>query len=294
MKIGHMASAASLGLWVLLVSGGVAIAQVAPKFALSPYEAGPCLTKADNSKTRTPAYSCSTSALPDAPMPQFQVAAYSSYMGTGGSQFLPYEPLTSHQKFEIFTRRTYSPFTFFSAAFDAAYAHVTDSWPDYGHGVSGYGKRYGATIANAESRSFFMSFLFPTVFHQDPRYFSSPSTKFLPRMLYAASRVLITRSDSGNDTLNTSVLAGTAVTTALSNAYYPRPERTLGDSMNRFGGSLLGGVQTNIMREFWPDLTRMFHRHEPQGMKDLQDTMEQKFPRVKSFAEKTVAAENGP
>ena len=291
MNIGHMASAASLGLWALLVSCSVATAQVAPQFALSPYEAGPCLTKADDSKNRAPAYSCSTSALPDAPMPQFQS---SGYMGTAGSQLLPYEPLTSHQKFELFTRRTYSPFTFFSAAFDAAYAHVTDSWPDYGHGASGYGKRYGATIADAEARSFFMSFLFPAAFHQDPRYFSSPSTKFLPRLLYAASRVLITRSDSGNDTFNTSLLAGTAVTTALSNAYYPRPERTVGGSLNRFGGSLLGGVQTNVMREFWPDMMRMFHRHEPQGMKDLQDNVEQRFPMVKSLAEKTAAAETAP
>ena len=291
MKIGQKTFAASLGLSALLVFGGVTCAQVAPQFALSPYEAGPCLSKADNSKLRSPSYSCSSAALPDAPTPQFERSAY---LGAAGSQPLAYEPLTGHQKFELFTRRTYSPFTFFSAAFDAAYAHVTDSWPDYGHGASGYGKRYGATIADAEARSFFMSFLFPTAFHQDPRYFSSTSTKFLPRLLYAASRVLITRSDSGNDTVNTSLLAGTAVTTALSNAYYPRPERTLSGSLNRFGGSFLGGVQTNIMREFWPDITRIFHKHEPQGVKDLQDNVEQKFPMVKSLAEKTAAAETAP
>lgn len=290
MKIGHKTLAASLGLSVLLVAGATASAQVAPQFALSPYEAGPCLTKSDNSKGRSPAYPCTSSALPDAPTPQFQTSAY---LG-GGSQTLTYEPLTSHQKFELFTRRTYSPFTFFSAAFDAAYAHVTDSWPDYGHGASGYGKRYGATIADVEARSFFLSFLFPAAFHQDPRYFSSPSTKFLPRLIYAASRVLITRSDSGNNTFNTSLLAGTAVTTALSNAYYPRPERTLGDSLNRFGGSLLGGVQTNIMREFWPDLTRMFHKHEPQSVKNIEQNVEQKFPLVKTLAEKTAAAETAP
>jgi hypothetical protein len=291
MNIGHKTCATSAALSFMLLVAGVAVAQVTPQFALSPYEAGPCVSKADNSTARNVPFSCSSGALPDAPMPQFQG---SSYLPGTSSQLLPYVPLTSQEKFEIFTRRTYSPFTFFSAAFDAAYAHVTDTWPDYGHGISGYGKRYGATIADAEARSFFQSFLFPAAFHQDPRYFSSTNTKFLPRLLYAASRVLITRADSGNDTVNTSLLAGTAVTTILSNAYYPRPERSVGDSLNRFGGSLLGGVQTNILREFWPDITRMFHKHEPQSMKNLQDNMEQRFPLVKSLAEKTAAAENAP
>jgi hypothetical protein len=291
MKIGHNAFHACVGPSLLLISCALMTAQTIPQFALSPYEAGSCLTKSDNSRPGSVNYSCNAATLPDAPTPQFGT---SSYLAPGISQPAPYEPLTSHQKFEIFTRRTYSPFTFFSAAFDAAYAHVTDSWPDYGHGASGYGKRYGATIADAEARSFFQSFLFPSLLHQDPRYFSSPSTKFFPRMLYAASRVLVTRSDSGSNTVNTSLLAGTVVTSVLSNAYYPRTERSVGDTLNRFGGSFLGGVQTNILREFWPDITRAFHKHEPQRMKDLQESMEQRMPLVKSLAEKTAAAETAP
>jgi len=289
MKVGQMTFGMFAGTSLLCVVSGVATAQTMPSFAFSPYETGPCLTKIDNNKAGGAHYWCAGGSLPDAPTPQF-----SSYLPSSIAEAGSYEPLTAHQKFEIFTRRTYSPYTFFSAAFDAAYAHVTDSWPDYGYGAAGYGKRYGATLADAEARSFFQSFLMPAVLHQDPRYFSSPSTKFFPRLLYAASRVLVTRSDSGQNTVNTSLLAGTAITTALSNAYYPRSERSLGDSLNRFGGSFLGGVQTNILREFWPDITRILRKHEPHGMRIFEDRVGQRMPMVKNLAEKTAAADSAP
>lgn len=291
MDIGHKTLPVTCGLAIVLIAGSLTSAQTAPQFALSPYEAGSCLTKIENSKVGTTQYWCGTKSLPDAPTPQFETTAYAP-----GSppQPAPYVPLTSHQKFELFTHRTYSPYTFFSAAFDAAYAHVTDTWPDYGRGASGYGKRYGATVADAEARSFFMSYLMPSLLHQDPRYFSSTSTKFWPRLLYASSRVFITRADSGQDTFNSSLLAGAAITTVLTNAYYPRTERSVGDTMNRFGGGLLGAVQTNVMREFWPDITRLFHKHEPLGMKHMEEQVEQKVPLVKTFAEKTAAAETAP
>jgi hypothetical protein len=291
MKVGQMTLGVFVGTGLLLVVGGLGAAQTMPSFAFGPYETGPCLTKIDNNKPGSPNSWCAATSLPDAPTPQFNDT---TYLAPSLTEPGSYVPLTTHDKFEIFAHRTYSPYTFFSAAFDAAYAHVTDAWPDYGHGASGYGKRYGATLADAEARSFFQAFLMPAVLHQDPRYFSSPSTKFFPRLLYAASRVLITRSDSGQNTINTSLLAGTAITTALSDAYYPRSERTLGDSLNRFGGSFLGGVQTNILREFWPDISRAFHRHEPRAMKSLQDGLEQRMPMVKSLAEKTAASETAP
>ncbi len=290
MDIGHKSFPALCSLAILLTAAGLSTAQTVPQFAFSPYEAGACLKKIDNSRLGTTQYWCGTNSLPDAPTPQVESTAYAP----ANSQPAPYVPLTSQQKFELFTHRTYSPYTFFSAAFDAAYAHVTNSWPDYGHGASGYGKRYGATIADAEARSFFMSYLMPSLLHQDPRYFSSTSTKFLPRLFYAASRILITRSDSGRDTFNSSLLSGAALTTVLTNAYYPRSQRSVGDTLNRFGGGLLGGVQTNIMREFWPDITRIFHKHEPQRVKDMQEQVEQKVPLVKTLATKTAAAETAP
>ena len=189
-----------------------------------------------------------------------------------------YTPLTSHQKFHIFVQQTYSIYTVANTAFDAGWAQMTDDWPAYGQGMEGYGKRYGALLANHEAGTFFENFLFPTLLHQDPRYFrQGDGHSLFARVPYAASRVLITQSDSGHSTFNASLLLGLLFVDGVTNAYYPRPERGLGNTMTRFGGSVLSSAETNLLREFMPDMMRIFHRHEPEKLKKLEE-LEKKVP----------------
>lgn len=189
-----------------------------------------------------------------------------------------YTPLTSHQKFHIFVQQTYSIYTVANTAFDAGWAQMTDDWPAYGQGMEGYGKRYGALLANHEAGTFFENFLFPTLLRQDPRYFrKGEGHSLFARAPYAASRVLITQSDSGHSTFNSSLLLGLLFVDGLTNAYYPRPERGLGNTMTRFGGSVLSSAETNLLREFMPDMMRVFHRHEPEKLKKLEE-LEKKVP----------------
>jgi hypothetical protein len=189
-----------------------------------------------------------------------------------------YTPLTSHQKFHIFVQQTYSIYTVANTAFDAGWAQMTDDWPAYGQGMEGYGKRYGALLANHEAGTFFENFLFPTLLHQDPRYFrKGEGHSLFARVPYAASRVLITQSDSGHSTFNSSLLLGLLFVDGVTNAYYPRPERGLGNTMTRFGGSVLSSAETNLLREFMPDMMRIFHRHEPEKLKKLEE-LEKRVP----------------
>jgi hypothetical protein len=191
-----------------------------------------------------------------------------------------YVALTGHQKLELFVRQTYSPYTFIGATFDAGFAQLQDDWPAYGQGMEGYGKRYGALLADREAGSLFQTFLLPTLFHQDPRYFrQGPQKSVLPRVKYAASRVLITRADDGHNTFNTSLVLGTLLVKSLTNGYYPEPQRGFSDTMARFGTSLLSSAQTNLLREFWPDIKSIFRKHEPEKLKKL----EEKIPLGKKF-----------
>jgi hypothetical protein len=189
-----------------------------------------------------------------------------------------YTPLTPHQKFHIFVQQTYSVYTVANTAFDAGWAQMTDDWPAYGQGMEGYGKRYGALLANHEAGSFFMNFLFPTMLHQDPRYFRmGPGHSLFKRAAYAASRVMVTRADSGHNTFNSSSLLGLLFVDSLTNAYYPRSQRGFDDTMSLFGGGVLSNAETNLLREFGPDMMRIFHRHEPEKMKELEQ-LKKKIP----------------
>jgi hypothetical protein len=197
--------------------------------------------------------------------------------GSAGQPFTApsaYVPLSSQCKFELFLRQTYSPYTFASAAYEATWAQMWAQWPQYGGGMQGWGKRFGATLADTESRRFIQSFLLSTVLHQDPRYFPSRKRRLVARAWYAATRVVVTKGDVGQNEFNTSELLGTLATSSLQNAYYPEHYRTLGGTVSRFSGALSSDATSDLLHEFAPDLKRIFRKHAPEKVKKI----EQKIP----------------
>src|SRR4029077_12095157 len=151
---------------------------------------------------------------------------------------LPFTPLSARCKFDLFLRTTYSPYTFASAGFQATLAQAQGQWPHYGGGMQGWGKRFGATLADTESRRFIQTYALSTVLHQDPRYFSSGKRAFIARVWYSTTRVVVTKNDNGDNTFNSPEFLGALLSSALQNGYYPTENRTFGDTMNRFGGAL--------------------------------------------------------
>jgi hypothetical protein len=121
---------------------------------------------------------------------------------------LPFTPLSTRCKFDLFLRTTYSPYTFASAGFQATLAQAQGQWPHYGGGMQGWGKRFGATLADTESRRFIQTFALSTILHQDPRYFASHKRALISRAWYAITRVAVTKNDKGDDTFNTSEFLG--------------------------------------------------------------------------------------
>lgn len=186
--------------------------------------------------------------------------------------------LTPHQKFHIFVKRTYSPYTFASAAFNATWAQAWGDWYTYGGGMEGWSKRFGASLANTEARTFFSTFLLPVAFHQDPRYYPSHKQGFAPRAWYAGTRVLIGRSDDGNAMFNYSEVLGVLFTTSLQNSYYPRRDRGFNQTLNRFAGGISSDATAALLREFSPDIKRLARKIIPKRAQDMGDKMQQKIP----------------
>lgn len=181
-----------------------------------------------------------------------------------------YKPLSGRDKFDVFLRHTYSPYTVASALYEASWAQMWGQWYQYGGGMQGWGKRLGATLADTESRRFIQSFLLATVFRQDPRYFPSQENGLASRAWYAGTRVLITRTDAGHEAFNSSEVFGTLITSSLQNAYYPRPDRGWNDTFTRFAGDLSSDATSNLLREFQPDMKRIFRRHEPGRLRQIE------------------------
>lgn len=183
-----------------------------------------------------------------------------------------YRPLTPVEKLDIFYKSTYSPYTFISAAFDATLAHAEGDLRGYGGGVQGYGKRYGAILADAEASIFFSKFLFPWMFKQDPRYFRMAEGPVPGRAVYAVSRVFITRADDGSSTINSSRLLGRLVVKTLSNSYYPPERRGVWPTLRRTANGLISDASMALAKEFWPDVRdKLFRKRLPEKVEDVVD-----------------------
>jgi hypothetical protein len=166
-------------------------------------------------------------------------------------------PLAAGEKFKL-ALRNIGIYTFVFAGVRAGVDQALDNKEGYGQGAEGYGKRYGADLADRVSNGLFVTGVFPSLFHQDPRYFRKSEGGGFSRVGYAVSRVLITRQDSGKKAFNFSELMGNAVSSGLSTTYYPEGERTGGDFAVRAGVQFGFDAGFNIVREFYPDFTRRF------------------------------------
>ncbi len=173
-----------------------------------------------------------------------------------------WEPLTTREKLHFFVAHTYSPNTFLGAGIDALkFSTLGGGNPEYESGIVGFGQRYGINLATSETNVFFGKFLFPSVLKQDPRYFRNPELPFFKRALYSISRVLITQSDSGQQTFNASQILGAASSQAIADLYVPGERQGLDPILGRITFDLVRDAGLNMIHEFWPDIHHgLIHR----------------------------------
>jgi hypothetical protein len=167
--------------------------------------------------------------------------------------------LTPGGKFAIAWADATDRAIFTQTAFLAGISQASNSNPSFGQGMEGYAKRYGTTYADFAIENMMTEGVFPTLLHQDPRYFRRGEGTTRSRLAYAMSRLFFTRSDSGSNQINYSEIFGAATSVAISNAYYP-DGRTVGKNIGKYTEQLAFDAASNVLKEFWPDLKRKLGR----------------------------------
>lgn len=172
-------------------------------------------------------------------------------------------PLSVKQKFALFAKETFDPFTFAASAAGAGISQTDNDDPKYGYGGRAYAQRFGAAVADVTSQNFFSDAVLASWWHEDPRYFRrGPEFTFWYRVGYALSRAVVTRTDSGGRQFNYSGVVGMSVGIALSNVYYPPASVNGSEVARRFGTSFAATALGNILPEFWPDIHDKLFRHK--------------------------------
>jgi hypothetical protein len=178
---------------------------------------------------------------------------YTSYLWTA-------TPMTPKLKFQLGYRSVIDPVTFLVAAGLAGVEQHHNTFPGYGQGAEGYAKRFGAAYADTVSTRMFSRAIFPTLFHQDPRYFYRGSGNVRSRMLYAIEAAVVTRGDNGQLQPNYSQMVGAFAASGLSNLYRAPGDRQLGLTL-RNGLIIMGtAAAENVLREF---VSRKLTPHVP-------------------------------
>jgi hypothetical protein len=175
-------------------------------------------------------------------------------------------PLTSGQKFKLAVQYL-NPYTFGFVAVEAGVNQALNSPREYGQGAEGYGKRYGAGFADGLTDGIFVTGVYPSLLHQDPRYYRLGDGDFSHRMGYAVSRILVTRQDSGRQAFNISEILGSFTSSAIAVTYYPKSQRDFSNVAKRAGVQFGFDAGFNLLKEFYPDIERKFfgRKHKPQS-----------------------------
>jgi len=170
-----------------------------------------------------------------------------------------YEPLTTGQKFKLASQDAFDPGTFAFAGFLAGEAQLTNENRSFGQGGAGFGRYYGAAYGDLFIGNYMTEAVFPTILHQDPRYFRRGTGTRWSRIGYALGQIVWTHCDSGGTQFNYSEIAGNSAAVLISTAYYA-DNRTAGGAVAKLGLQIGLDMATNVLKEFWPDLRRKFRR----------------------------------
>ena len=165
-------------------------------------------------------------------------------------------PLTPRQKLDVTTRSNFDIGQILYGLGLSTMSQIQNSDPTFGTGASGFGKRFALEFSDISVENYLTTAIFPTAFHQDPRYFRLGRGPGWHRFAYAASRIVVTRSDAGTAQFNGSEIGGAAAAAGIYNLYHPAGDRSVAHTFESFGMQIGFDAGFVVVREFWPDMRR--------------------------------------
>lgn len=213
-------------------------------------------------------------ATPDPPVqnavPQPRAGTSNDHMFDLIPNFLTLEnadnvpPLTSGQKFKAVARGAFDWGQFVWIAAITGIDQGENTEPAFHQGWEGYGKRYAANFGDGVIENFMTSAVLPSILKQDPRFYQSSKGSFMHRLGYAASRIVITRGDSGAKEFNFSEVFGSAISAGISTySYHPHADKTVENTASVWATQVGYDTLSIVFKEFWPDIRRKVFHQKP-------------------------------
>jgi carboxypeptidase family protein len=159
-------------------------------------------------------------------------------------------PLNTRQKFELAWKTTVDPVSLGLIGVTAGAQQAANNFSRYGQGAQGFGKRYGAALADSATSTFIGGAILPSLLKQDPRYFYKGTGSKRSRILYALANAVICKGDNGRWQANYSGFFGGLASGAISTVYYPPEDRGAGLVFENLLIGIGESAVTNLFQEF--------------------------------------------
>jgi hypothetical protein len=163
--------------------------------------------------------------------------------------------LTAKEKLAYTFKTAYGLNSIAASLAGSGIKQARDSVPEWGQGMSGYGKRFGSSLGQKAIKQS-IRFGLGTLLHEDPRHFSSGRQGIWRRTLYAASRSFVSTKDGGGIRPGYSKFAAAFGGAYLSRQWYPESKQNVREYLSSGGISIGLDAAKNVFHEFWPDLKK--------------------------------------
>jgi hypothetical protein len=172
---------------------------------------------------------------------------------------------------ERFVNQSSSPLTLSAVCFSAGVMRETE----VGYVTPGPQLRltplYQVAFIQKESSAPPGKYLYPPLLN--PRYYASTGDSCIGRAFYAASRILVTRDDSGKGRLNTRYFLGVLTSVAVHTAHRPYWARSVSAPFNDFGSTIGSDAGVNVFHEFGPGIRQMVKGLTPKFVSRIEESI---------------------
>ncbi len=184
-------------------------------------------------------------------------------------------PLTAAQKFQLGLRTIIDPEVILGNAIGAGIEQWHNTDRQFGQGMEGYGKRFGADYATSVIHVLIGHTLTQSVFHQDPRYFYKGTGTFGSRFLYAIGTAFVAKGDNGHWQPDYSDMLGGLAAHEISTLYYPATSRPGLQAFHSFLLGFSGRASSHLLQEF---IYRKLTTHVPKRLARSQPILRDGTP----------------
>ncbi len=176
----------------------------------------------------------------------------------------PVQPLTGDQRFKLYLRQTYTtPGIYVKTVLFSIHDQVKETEPEWGDGISGYGKRLGSLHAG-NIIQYSLTSLGNAAVGFEPRYDRCRCEGAWPRIRHAVVRNFITYGGGDDKAIRPQIMSyaaafGAGVTVA---SWEPNHPSVLPKGYQSMVTQAWVGVVVDALAEFAPDIKRMLNRNK--------------------------------